>query len=224
MKCLNIFLLGRPGCGKSEIFRRISAQLKEEKFFDDFVRVDDFPKLWAIFQADEKTGNWVHCKKTADGGYLVTDDNVWNDILKQVDKDVLALQKDNCAVFIEFSRQNYFKALTNFSEQVLNNSIILYIDCSFETCWARNVARHKAALAKGTDDHLVSREEMEKTYLYDDRDRLLRESKIPVLVIDTDVPGIDHLIPKIDKVMVEIKQIITKNKILLIQSKEISNF
>ncbi|MBI5572954.1 MAG: hypothetical protein HY919_00160 [Elusimicrobia bacterium] len=212
MNCLNIFLLGRPGCGKSEIFRRITAKLSQEKICNDFLRVDDFPKLWNIFQEDEKTGEWKRCRKTPDGGYLVTDNSIWDEILQQVDKDVHGLQKDDRVIFIEFSRPNYMASMKNFTKKILDNAIIIYSDCSFETCWGRNVARHKAALAKGTDDHLVSREEMEKTYLHDDKDELLQKSKIPVLVIDTDAPGIGHLIPKIEKIMGEIEKVILPNK------------
>lgn len=213
MKPMNIFLLGRPGCGKSEIFRRITTKLSQEKICNDFLRVDDFPKLWNIFQEDEKTGKWKKCRKIPDGGYLVTDNSIWDKILQEVDKDVRDLQKDNRIIFIEFSRPNYTESMKNFSKKILGNAIIIYSDCSFETCWERNVTRHRAAVACGTDDHLVSREEMEKTYLHDDKEELLQKSKIPVIVVDTDVPGIDHLIPKIEKIMVEIRNILmTRNK------------
>jgi adenylate kinase family enzyme len=208
MKALNIFLLGRPGCGKSEIYRRLTEKFKTEKIYGDFIRVDDFPKLWAIFQDDEKTCAWRRCRKTPDGGYKVTDNGIWNEILKQVNDDVLGLQKDDRAVFIEFSRPNYVESMKNFSKQILENSIVIYIDCSFEMCWKRNVARHEAALAKGSDDHLVSREEMEKTYLCDDKDALIKSLRVPVLLIDTDEPGTAHLGPKIEKMMADIKKIL----------------
>lgn len=207
MKGLNIFLLGRPGCGKSEIYRRLTEKFKNEKVYDDFIRVDDFPKLWAIFQDDEKTGKWEHCRKTPDGGYKVTDNGIWNEILKQVNNDVKALQKDGRAVFIEFSRPDYVESMKNFSEDILGNSVVIYVDCSFETCWARNVARHETAVSKGSDDHLVSREEMEKTYLHDDKDELLKSLKIPALIVDTDTPGTAHLIPKMERIYGEIKKL-----------------
>ena len=207
MKGLNIFLLGRPGCGKSEIYRRLTEKFKNENIYNDFIRVDDFPKLWAIFQDDEKTGKWSRCRKTPDGGYKVTDNGIWNEILKQVNSDVIALQKDGRAVFLEFSRPNYVESMKNFSDEILNNSVVIYVECSFETCWARNVARHEAAVAKGTDDHLVSREEMEKTYLHDDKDALLKSLKMPVLIVDTDTPGPAHLVPKIERIFGEIKKV-----------------
>jgi len=191
-ECRNIFLLGRPGCGKSELYRRLTPRLKEEGFAQEFVRVDDFPKLWNVFVNDK---NFKRCKPTEDGGYKVTDPKVWDDILKEVNRDVKKLDKKGRIIFIEFSRSNYVHSLKNFDKGILNKSLIVYIDCSFETCWKRNVKRHETVLAAGVDNHLVPREEMEETYLHDDKDELIRfgeESKIPIVVVNTDYEGKDH--------------------------------
>ncbi len=202
-----IFLLGRPGCGKSAIYRMVIDKLKQKNVGKEYPRVDDFPKLWAIFQNDEKTGEWKRCKKTPDGGYKVTDDTIWDDILKQVNKDLLKFKSDE-VIFVEFSRSNYVNALKNFSQQILKNSVIVYIDCSFEICWERNVERHKNAIAAGTDDHLVSREEMEKTYLYDDKDKLVQLKEYEIVVIKNEQNGYDHLKEPVEK-LIEI--ILNKN-------------
>ncbi|MBU2567850.1 MAG: AAA family ATPase [Elusimicrobia bacterium] len=202
-----VFLLGRPGCGKSEIFRRASEKLKQENLCDDFVRVDDFPKLWAIFQGDEKTGRWEHCRKTQDGGYKIIDNTVWDRILKEVNSDVRNLKSPGRIIFVEFSRSNYTSAMKNFSGDVLGDSVIVYIYCSFETCWERNVRRHRQAVEAGSDDHLVSREEMEKTYLIDDEQELLKTTKIPAVRINTDFEGTAHLV----KAAGDIVSLIRKN-------------
>lgn len=183
------FLLGRPGCGKSEIFKRIKEILLSKKLVSEIIRVDDFPKLWAIFKEDEATGSWRRCRRTPNGGYLVTDDSVWDEILREVNEDLLKMDLQDKIVFIEFSRPNYLKALKNFSENILKKSVIIYVYASFETCWKRNVLRHKKALAEGTDDHLVSREEMEKTYLHDDMNELLKLNTIPVFYMSTEWEG-----------------------------------
>ena len=87
-----IFLMGRPGCGKSEIYRRVADELKKRKLASDFLRVDDFPKLWAKFTGDDaavKSGQpRKYSKATSDGGYLVTNNGVWDEILKEVDGDL----------------------------------------------------------------------------------------------------------------------------------------
>ncbi len=191
-ECRSIFMLGRPGCGKSELYRRLAPRLKEEGLAQEFVRVDDFPKLWNIFVNDRK---YKRCRPTEDGGYKVIDPKVWDDILKEVNRDIKKLDKEGRMIFIEFSRSSYIHSLKNFARKVLAKSLIVYIDCSFETCWRRNVRRHEAALAAGVDDHLVSQEEMEETYLHDDKDDLLKfagETKMPIVVVNTDYEGTAH--------------------------------
>ncbi len=213
-----IFLMGRPGCGKSEIYRRVADELKNRKIASDFLRVDDFPKLWAKFTGDdaaEKNGHSRrYSKATDDGGYLVTNDGVWDEILKELDGDLKNLSRHGMVIFIEFSRPNYVHSiLKNFSDNVLNNGLVIYIDCSFEVCWQRNVRRHEAAIAAGGDDHLVSREEMEKTYLYDDRDELVKNAKIPVVVVNNEKDGTGHLGEATGTVLSEIEKIINAKKI-----------
>ncbi|MFN3966931.1 MAG: hypothetical protein ACK4JE_04470 [Endomicrobiia bacterium] len=201
-----VFLLGRPGSGKSEIYRRLTDKLISKNIYKKFQRVDDFPKLWRIFQEDEKTGKWRYCKKTPDGGYKIIDDSIWDKILVEVNRDIIQQKEPDKIIFVEFSRPNYVHSLKNFSEEVLRDSIIVYIDCSFETCWKRNVRRHEQALKEGTDDHLVSREEMEKTYLYDDRDELIEYCKnrnIPVVVVNTDYEKTTEHLEKAGEILSE---------------------
>jgi tRNA uridine 5-carbamoylmethylation protein Kti12 len=193
-------VLGRPGCGKSELYRRLTPKLKKEGLAREFVRVDDFPKLWNIFVNDK---NFKRCKPIEDGGYKVTDPKVWDEILKEVNSDVKKLDKPGRIVFVEFSRPNYIHSLKNFDRKILNKSLIVYIDCSFETCWKRNVRRHKAALAAGVDNHLVSREEMEETYRHDDKNELIKfgeKLKIPIVVVNTDYEGMTHYKGIVEKI------------------------
>lgn len=184
---MNIFLLGVPGCGKSEFYRRLTKKIEQEKLFENFPRVDDFPKLWNIFMEDRKTGQWLRCKPTEDGGYKVTDDAVWDDILKEVNKDVVnnyGSRDSSTLLFVEFSRPNYVHSiLENFDEKILSDAIAVYLDVPFDVCWERNVRRHQKALEAGTDDHLVSREEMEKTYGSDDKNELEGMLPMPVVFI-----------------------------------------
>lgn len=186
-----VFLLGIPGCGKSAFYKRLVKKLEDARLFRKFFRIDDFPKLWAIFKEDEKTGDWKRCRPTDDGGYKVTDDAVWNDILIEVNKDVIEIIKtessDSVLYFVEFSRPDYVDSMNNnFSKEILDQALAVYVDVPFDICWERNVRRHKLAMAEGTDDHLVSREEMEKTYGSDDKDNLEKGLPMPVIFINPD--------------------------------------
>ncbi len=203
MDCLNVFLLGTPGCGKSEIFRRLDDRFHEEGMAETIQRVDDFPKLWNLFQEDTER---ERSRETDDGGYKVTDPTVWDDILKELNEDVEDLQKECDVLFIEFSRPNYVHSISeNFSDLVLDSSMAIYIYAPFDVCWERNVKRHEEALAEGDDDHLVSRDEMEETYATDDHEELDEKLDLPVHIVDNSVNDLSRLDSQIDEVMEHIK-------------------
>jgi hypothetical protein len=136
---------------------------------------------------DQDDGTWQRCRKTEDGGYKVTDDTVWDDILKEVNKDVMEMIEgglEKKLLFIEFSRPNYVHSITgNFSRKITESALAVYLDVPFEICWERNVRRHERAVSEGTDDHLVSREEMEETYGSDDKLDLQDGLPMPVVFI-----------------------------------------
>lgn len=203
-----IFLLGRPGSGKSEIFRRLSKKIVAVGFAKKCLKLDDFSYLWTIFQEDERTGKWQRSRKIADGNYLVTDDSVWDDILCQLDSQTRVKAREGLYLFLEFARPNYRRAVRIFSPEVLNSAIILYVDCPFNECWRRNVERHKRAVLAGIDVHLVSREQMEKTYLNDDAEKLLKNPPCPAYRLDNRAAGFKRLNREIEKAL---KFIITQH-------------
>jgi adenylate kinase family enzyme len=199
MKYKYAFLLGRPGCGKSALYRELEKRILESGQAMTFERVDDFPKLWARLEGDdflEKEGKQrLHSKRSDDGGYILYD-HVFSDILKEVNSDVLKIDKPDHMIFLEFARPNYVEALQIFDKSILRNCIVIYMEVSFDTCWARNVARYEAGTDQSGDDHMVYREAMEKLYLYDDQDALvqhLKEQNIPVMVVNNEADGEEHL-------------------------------
>jgi len=49
-----IFLLGRPGCGKSVIYNMLGERLRREKLASEVMRIDDFPVLKEIVDEDKE--------------------------------------------------------------------------------------------------------------------------------------------------------------------------
>jgi len=188
---LFIFVIGRPGSGKSEFIRRAARRLTEEGTVRRTCRVDDCSKLWDIFRLEESSGEWKRCRKMPGGGYRVTDPSVWDELLRAVAREVGELETSSAATFVEFSRASYAAAFKNFSPDLLRRSVVAYVDCSFDTCWRRNLQRSKSS--EGQDRHFVSREEMESTYRRDDREEFLRQSPAPVFVVDNESDGTEHL-------------------------------
>ena len=200
MKYRYVLLLGRPGCGKSALYRELEKRILESSQAKTIERVDDFPKVWAKFQGDdalEKAGKErIHSKRTDEGGYSFTNADVLNDILKEVNADVLHIDRPDHVVFIEFARTHYVEALQNFDKRILDNCIVIYIEVSFDICWARNVARSGASITQDGDDHRICREEMESIYLHDDQDafvQYMQEQNIPIQVVNNEADGEEHL-------------------------------
>ena len=172
-------------------------------------RVDDFPKVWASLEAEdireEQGRERLFSIRRSEGVYEVTDydvlQKVFYEILDELSADLLALKKADHLVFVEFARQSYVEAMGHFDREVLAQSLMIYMQVSFETCWERNVARHEAAVAMGGDDHLVPREAMERLYLIDDRDDFIRAMKargIPSQIVDNEAEGEEHLVTQVE--------------------------
>jgi adenylate kinase family enzyme len=201
-----VLLLGRAGCGKSALYRELEKRILESGQDITFERVDDFPKLWAAVERDdalEKEGKErIYFARFNDGELSLINDDLFNLILKEVNSDVLRIDKPDHMIFIEFARSNYIEALQNFDNSILDSCIAIYVEVSFDICWARNVARHEAAITQGGDDHLVPREEMEKRYLYDDQDAFVQymvDQSIPVVVVNNEADGEEHLKKQVEE-------------------------
>ncbi|MDO9514463.1 MAG: hypothetical protein Q7J59_07660 [Elusimicrobiota bacterium] len=182
----NIFLLGRPGCGKSIVYRTITEILKKNGRAVDFERIDDFPILMGLHDGDVASGRTDRFMPTDDGGFKIMDPGIWDEMLVGLNKKALGYKDKEGVLAIEFSRPDNARSLAIFSDEILKNATALYIDASFETCVSRNEERTKRAAEEGIDAHFVSRKEMEETYLHDDGDTLPSKAPVKVIVIKND--------------------------------------
>ncbi|KXB00346.1 hypothetical protein AKJ42_00985 [candidate division MSBL1 archaeon SCGC-AAA261C02] len=66
-----VFLIGRPGCGKSVVYHDLSKRLLEGKLIEETTRIDDFPILQEILREDKELEKHVN----KEGGFEVTDLN-----------------------------------------------------------------------------------------------------------------------------------------------------
>jgi adenylate kinase len=90
----------------------------------------------------------------------------------------------------------------------MRDSIIVYIDAPFDVCWERNVRRVEREREMGLDSHLVSREEMEKTYARDDHEELHKHVAAPILVVKNDSDDLEKLRGELQKVVEKLKEIV----------------
>lgn len=192
----NVFLIGRPGCGKSVVYRILEEELRARGYGGELKRIDDFPFLKRIFDTDIE---YKRHRPAPGGGVKITDDTVWDELSKALNQEALKLQSPSRLLFIEFSRDDYRQVFKHFNSELIRNSLIIYIDCPWNVCWERNVRRAK--LEKGLDAHLVSKEEMEITYKHDDHEELSKHIEAPVLVVRNDLDDFEKLREELEKVV-----------------------
>jgi len=200
-----VFLLGRPGCGKSTIYRLLEQKLKKEGLAREVMRVDDFPVLEELLDRD--TGFKRHYRK--EGGFVVTDFTILDEVLKRINDQLGGLERPGRVVFVEFARDRYADALKNFDREVLGRALICYIYCPFDVCVERNVRRFEEVKGKTLDDHIAPRDIMERYYRYDDYEELYLRSEeelrsltpAPLIVVCNDAEGLGKLEIELDKVI-----------------------
>jgi adenylate kinase family enzyme len=203
-----IFLLGRPGCGKSAVYQLLADRIRREKLADEVMRIDDFPILKEIVEQDKDFEKHVR----AEGGFQITDRSIYDDVLKEVNRRIKAFPRPGRLVFVEFSRSGYAQAFRNFDREVLDRSLLVYIYCPYEVCLERNIRRFKEG-ARNLDEHIVPRDLMEKYYRYDDyeelflksEDELKKRAPAPIVVIRNDVEGLERLKREAEKIVSALK-------------------
>ncbi len=163
---VKLFLLGRPGCGKSSAARRIEAFIKEieNKGFSTY-RFKDFDIL------DEMSRNTQYSQcftRTLDKGYERLDvlkGFVLDVALEELDRRLrhhIEHESSNQLILIEFARANYGEALEKFSKEVLQDAYFLFINLGLEDCITR--IENRMLKPESTDDHYISQEMLRQYY------------------------------------------------------------
>lgn len=204
-----VFLLGRPGSGKSAIYRMLGQKLREEGLASDITRIDDFPVLKELLDRDTEFKR--HYRK--EGGFVVTDFTILDDVLEEINRKLKELEQSGRVTFVEFARARYANALKNFDREVLDHSLILYIYCPFDVCVERNVRRFREARGKDIDEHIAPTDIMERYYKYDDYEELYlkseaelkRQAPAPLVVVRNDAEGLERLKRELKKVTEALK-------------------
>ncbi|PIU18545.1 MAG: hypothetical protein COT16_01780, partial [Elusimicrobia bacterium CG08_land_8_20_14_0_20_44_26] len=75
-----VFLLGRPGCGKSFVYENILKRLRVAEKINKVRRLDDFPVLKELLDKDTEFKR--HLRK--EGGFEVTDFTIVDEALRTI--------------------------------------------------------------------------------------------------------------------------------------------
>lgn len=166
-----VFVLGRPGTGKSTAACQIGRFAEEHGWLT--FHEGDYSILDMMFKADVECNRFL---PTIHGGFDVNDFSVLNEALAELERKVRRLTRPldkEMLITIEFARNNYREALKSFAPDFLWNAYFLFLQTDIDTCVHR--VRNRAVHSTKTNDHYVSEEIIRIYYAYDD---------IPQIVVD----------------------------------------
>ena len=197
-----VFLLGRPGCGKSFVYENLLKRLRETEKVEKVTRLDDFPVLKELLDKDTEFKR--HVRK--EGGFEVTDFTIVDEVLRVINGRLPSVKEENDLVFVEFVRDSYLSAFKNFSSDTFGKSLLLYIYCPFEVCLARNRKRFEEQKGNALDDHIVPTDLMNSYYKNDDLEKIYLEDRARLdeimpgdyFVLDNSKDSIDYMRAQFD--------------------------
>lgn len=153
---VKLFVLGRPGSGKSTAIHRISELASRRNYSTHHIK--DYDILLEMYKQDVRHEDF--CPADWDG-FDVINFLVLDAALQKLEEQVLNLEKVSSSlgqkeiIMIEFARDDYVKALNNFSPDFLKNVYFLFVETGLETCIERIHSR-RANNSPNTDHHSVS--------------------------------------------------------------------
>jgi dephospho-CoA kinase len=171
-----IFLLGRPGSGKSAAARYIQLLAAQSGW--RIAHINDYKFLKQMYESESDGKSFQASER---GGFDVLDFSVLDKALHMV--EVEALSHCLCRrelVLLEFARNDYHAALRLFKRSFLQDAYLLFFHVDITTCAQR--VQERTSSPETVDDHFIS-EEMLRSYYREDTGatmvaRLVRELEL----------------------------------------------
>jgi|SRR5450755_13009 adenylate kinase family enzyme len=142
---MKVFVLGRPGSGKSTAARHMNYLFTQSGW--RVRHINDYEILREMFLADKQH---IQFRATEHNGFDAIDLTVMDSALREVEERAKRLLEVN-AVTIEFARNDYRKALKQFTPAFLKDAYFLFLDADIETCLRR--VHERVEHATSIDDH-----------------------------------------------------------------------
>lgn len=151
-----LFVLGLPGSGKSAASRHTEHFAKENRWV--VKRFRDYGILYTMFLADVERERF---KPTKYDGFDVLDLTAFDEALEKLNRRIEEREElvdgNKELLIIEFSRDDYCKALNFFSPYLLKDAYFLFIDAKIQSCIQRVEKRvTKPVAERNEDDNYVS--------------------------------------------------------------------
>jgi len=143
---VKVFVLGRPGSGKSTAARRVICLLRQNDWTAR--HINDYEILREMFLEDIQH---LKFQPTEHNGFDAIDLTVMDIALQKVQEKVQECLSSVDVVTIEFARNDYHEALQQFDPTFLKDAYFLFLDADIETCLQR--VHERVERSTSIDDH-----------------------------------------------------------------------
>lgn len=159
---IKLFILGRPGSGKSTACRCVAKFLRQQEQYKGWstAHYKDYSILYEMFRYEKLFLNPKKPKQfeatKEHNGFDVLDFTVLDTALVKLEKKARERSSDKKeeVIIIEFARQDYAEAFKQFSPSFLKDSYFLFIEADVATCLER--VKERTINPSTEDDFFVS--------------------------------------------------------------------
>jgi hypothetical protein len=213
-----LVLVGRPGCGKSEIVEFLRAHAPAERLRRFHVAepdlLDDFPLLWTWFEEDHILANVLNQPRlhTDRQGYFKRE-YLWDLLIERLSLEYHKRLRDHMdyhqryTTIIEFARGaehgGYAQAFPHLADDLLENASVLYVRVSYAESMRKNRLRFNPERPDSLLEHSLPDDKLQRLYKDDDWERFsapnaeyitIRNHRVPYVILEneddlTSAPG-----------------------------------
>ena len=149
-----LFLLGRPGSGKTTAFQLIQMLARDERWkTSHFTHFREYTTLQEIMASDNKS----RFKTTEYDGFEIRDFSVLKESSKLLEENLTGYlsttARSDELIFVELARDEYKESMKCFNPSFLENSYFLFVESDVETCIKR--IHRRVAHPTSTGSHFV---------------------------------------------------------------------
>ncbi len=193
---IKLFLLGRPGSGKSTAAKYIEEYAKAQGW--KTASFKDHGILYQLFQKDVEQKRFL----PEGDGFFVKDTSAFTEALELLEVDIISYiptSQPNEVITIEFARENYVQVVQQLSQELVEDAYFLCIDTRIDVCIQRVYER--ATLPNGPDNHFVSKRALQKHY---QKQHFPTKKEVKNIWVVANHGSWDEFVNKIDPVLNEI--------------------
>ena len=177
-----LILVARPAAGKSEIIdylKKTDLETRRARFHVGELDVmDDFPMLWAWFEEDDILSRMGKPRLHSDEDGYFKYPYLWHVLIERISLEYGKRLRDrpdyhdHVTTLIEFSRGaehgGYREAFPHFSDNILQQAAIVYVNVSFAESLRKNRRRFNPDRPDSILEHALPDHKLERLYREDD--------------------------------------------------------